>query len=84
MKYLGISEGFHNAAYAVVNNNKIEFATEVERITRTKNDNRIPDWHFDVLKERYDYDKTVFYENTHFKNARRQMYGMANATPCRT
>ena len=36
-----------------------------------------------MLRERYDYDKTVFYESTDFKNARREMYGMAKATPCR-
>ena len=83
MRYLGISEGFHNAAYAVVKDNKIEFATEVERITKEKNDKVIPDWHFNVLKERYYYDKTVFYEDTRFKNARREIYGMAKATPCR-
>jgi len=83
MRYLGISEGFHNAAYAVVKDNKIEFATEIERITKEKNDKVIPDWHFNVLKERYYYDKTVFYEDTRFKNARREMYGMAKATPCR-
>ena len=83
MNYLGISEGFHNAAYAVVKDNKIEFATEVERITQVKNDKTIPDWHYNVLRDRYDYDKTVFYESTDFKNARREMYGMAKATPCR-
>jgi len=83
MRYLGISEGFHNAAYAVVRNNKIEFATEVERITKEKNDKRIPDWHFDALKERYYYDKTIFHEHTAFKDARREMYGMGKTTPCR-
>lgn len=83
MRYLGISEGFHNAAYAVVKDNKIEFATEVERITKQKNDKRIPDWHFDVLKERYYYDKTIFHEHTDYKNARREMHGMAKTEPCR-
>jgi len=83
MRYLGISEGFHNAAYAVVKDNKIEFATEVERITRIKNDSRIPNWHFNTLKEKYYYDKTVFYEDTRFKDARREMYGLAKTTPCR-
>ena len=84
MRYLGISEGFHNAAYAVVKDNKIEFATEVERITQVKNDKTIPDWHYNVLRDRYDYDKTVFYENIDFKNCRRELYGMAKTTPCRT
>ena len=83
MRYLGISEGFHNAAYAVVEGDKIIYATEVERITRIKNDKRIPDFHFDTLKRKFNYDKTVFYEYTDIKNARREMYGMGKTTPCR-
>lgn len=83
MRYLGISEGFHNAAYAVVRGNQIEFATEVERITREKNDSRIPDWHFATLKKKYNYDKTVFYEYLNFKDARREMYGMGKSPRCR-
>ena len=42
MKYLGISEGFHDAAIAVVEGNQILFAAQAERYTRVKNDKRLP------------------------------------------
>ena len=37
MKYLGISEGFH-AAWAVVEDGELKFATHSERYTRIKGD----------------------------------------------
>ena len=42
MKYLGISEGFHDAAVAVVNNNQILFATHAERYTGVKTKGMFP------------------------------------------
>lgn len=70
MKYLGISEGFHDAAIAVVNNNEIQYATHAERITRVKNDRWLPP----ALKDT-PHDMSIFYEDTRLKNCRREHYG---------
>jgi carbamoyltransferase len=69
MKYLGISEGFHDAAVAVVNNNQILFATHAERYTGVKNEKYVPDF----LKARH--DLSIFYEDTDLKNMRRLKNG---------
>ena len=63
MIHLGISEGFHDAAVAVVEDKQILFATNIERVTGKKNDKNIPDKYIKELKDTYDYDKTVFYEH---------------------
>jgi carbamoyltransferase len=72
MKYLGISEGFHDAAVALVNNNQIQYATHAERITRVKNDRWLPQ----DLKD-LPCDTSIFYEDTKIKNLRRDMYGQS-------
>lgn len=77
MIHLGISEGFHDAGVAVVQGDKILFATHVERITRNKNEKMVPPELIKQLKKEYKVDKTVFYEYTNFKNARREMYGQS-------
>ena len=69
MKYLGISEGFHDAGVALVNNNQILFASHAERYTRVKNDRFVPH----ALK--YPHDVSVFYEDTNLKNLRRLKNG---------
>ncbi len=83
MIYLGISEGFHDAAVAVVEDKQILFATNIERVTGKKNDRHIPDKYMKELKDTYDYDKTVFYEHTDIKNVRRETHGMAKRKACR-
>jgi carbamoyltransferase len=80
MKYLGISEGFHDAGVAVVEDDRLLFASHVERYTRKKNDAWVPNWLKENLYQEFPHDKTVFYEHTEFKNARREMYGMAKTT----
>ena len=52
MKYLGISEGFHDAAWAVVEDGELKFATHSERYTRIKGDKRLPAG-FDIKPEEY-------------------------------
>ena len=80
MTYLGISEGFHDAGIAVMRDNKILFATHIERLTRRKNDKWVPQWVKDHAYNEFAYDKTIFYEHTEYKNARRTMYGMEKTT----
>ena len=71
MRYLGFSEGFHDAAVAVVHRgtlrNKIEFAAHAERYTGIKNDPKLP-------KElrNLPHDQSIFYENVDLKNLRRE------------
>ena len=52
MKYLGISEGFHDAAWAVVEDGELKFATHSERYTRIKGDKRLPIG-FDIGEDEY-------------------------------
>ena len=77
MTYLGISEGFHDAAIAIVRDQKILFASHVERMTRKKNDAWVPQWVKEHAYNEYAYDKTIFHEHTEIKNCRREMYGLA-------
>jgi|TARA_A100000172_G_scaffold32963_1_gene19782 carbamoyltransferase len=83
MIHLGISEGFHDAAVAVVEDKQILFATNIERVTGKKNDKNIPDKYIKELKDTYDYDKTVFYEHFDIKNVRRETFGLAKTEACR-
>ena len=72
MKYLGISEGFHDAAVALVNDKReIEFASHAERKTRIKNCRMNPPEY-----KRLRHDKVIFHEDVEFKNERRAKYGM--------
>lgn len=74
MRYLGFSEGFHDAAVAVVDSNalnsKIVFAAHAERYTGIKNDPKLPT----ELRE-MKHDQSVFYENVRMKNDRRKKAG---------
>ena len=59
MKYLGISEGFHDAAVALVNEERvIEFASQSERLTRIKNCRMNPPEY-----RRLRHDKVIFHED---------------------
>ena len=62
----GISEGFHDASVALVEDNKILWAKHAERFSRKKND-RINPLHL----RNADADTSVFYENVPLKNERR-------------
>lgn len=75
MKVLGISEGFHDGAVAVVNSDtkEIEFATHSERYTRIKNDPRVP---YELLTAN-PHDLRVYYEDVSLKNQRRLQHGQS-------
>ncbi len=73
MKYLGISEGFHDAAWAVVEDGKLKFATHSERYTRLKGDKRLPAG-FAIKPEEY----SIYYEDVELKNRRRAEYGLSD------
>ena len=73
MKYLGISEGFHDAAWAVVEDGELKFATHSERYTRIKGDKRLPIG-FDIGEDEY----SIYYEDIELKNRRRAEYGLSN------
>ena len=63
MKYLGISEGFHDAAWAVMEDGELKFATHSERYTRIKGDKRLPIG-FDIGENEY----SIYYEDIELKN----------------
>ena len=73
MKYLGISEGFHDAAWAVMEDGKLQFATHSERYSRIKGDKRLPIG-FDIGEDEY----SIYYEDIELKNRRRAEYGLSN------
>ena len=73
MKYLGISEGFHDAAWAVVEDGELKFATHSERYTRVKGDKRLPAG-FGIKPDEY----SIYYEDVELKNRRRAEYGLSD------
>ena len=66
----GISENFHDAAVAVMNDDKLLFASSSERFSRKKNDRFL----CEELRE-IPADRHIFYEDWRLKNQRRQTYG---------
>ena len=66
----GISENFHDAAVAIMHDDKLMFASSSERFSRIKNDRRI----CDELRK-IPCDTHIFYEDWRLKNQRRQTYG---------
>jgi carbamoyltransferase len=70
MKILGISEGFHDGATALVDENgNILHASHSERYSKIKND---PDIH---PRQIFPHDKKAYYEKTLLKNTRRLLFG---------
>lgn len=76
-KILGVSSGFHNAAYALIEGREILSAEESERFTRIKND---PKLNIDQL-DGMQWDQSAFYEKPFKKNIRRLIYGQGWAKP---
>jgi carbamoyltransferase len=70
MKILGVSEGFHDAAVALVDDKGcILHASHSERYSKIKNDRNIhPEQYFD-------HDKYAYYEKNWLKNTRRFLFG---------
>ncbi len=77
MKILGISEGFHDAAVALVDNKgNILHASHSERYSKIKNDPKIhPDQMNDL--EWRDIDYQAYYEKIWLKNTRRILSGQS-------
>ena len=74
MKYIGISQGFHDAAWAVMHDDKIQFMSHAERYSRKKGDKHLPfEWN------PHAWDTSIYYENIELKNRRRAEYGMAES-----
>src|SRR6056300_1447119 len=67
MKYLGISEGFHDAGATLVENGKIISATHSERFSRKKNDRWLHP------SQKVEADVVAFYEKPWLKRTR-QLY----------
>ena len=66
----GISEGFHDASWAYVDDNEILSAYHSERFTEIKGDKKLS-------KEYYPLGKTIFYEKPFWKNTRRFFAGQS-------
>ena len=64
----GISERFHDAAVAVMEDDKLLFASQSERFSRIKNDPHLCQELRDIP-----FDKAYFYEDWELKNQRRQI-----------
>lgn len=70
MKILGISEGFHDGAVALVDDcGAILHASHSERYSKIKND---PDIH---PRQLFPHDIKAYYEKTWWKNSRRVLFG---------
>lgn len=77
MKILGISEGFHDAAVALVDNKgNILHASHSERYSKIKNDHRIHNDQMEDLGWR-DIDYQAYYEKIWLKNTRRILSGQS-------
>ena len=70
---IGFSEGFHDAAIAVVNNGKISFATHSERYSKKKHDKTLDLAAIIAAKTYQKDDKVAFYEMPFWKKSR-QLY----------
>ena len=69
---IGFSEGYHDAALAILDKGKIQFASQSERYSRVKNDKWL---HKDLIQIANDVDTNIvaFYENPWLKKTR-QIY----------
>ena len=80
MKYLGVSEGFHDAAVALIDDRQtpeLVFASHSERYSRIKNDKYIPEGLFRLNP----HDERVYYEDFRLKNERRKAQGRSPKEP---
>lgn len=73
---LGFSEGFHDAAVAIVDyKGNIEFAAHSERSSGIKHDKRISQKLYDQIAPRLDIERCAFYENPLLKRTRQLFAG---------
>lgn len=69
MKILGVSEGFHDAAVALIEDGNILHASHSERYSGIKND---PNVH---PNQKFEHDINAYYEKNWLKNTRRILFG---------
>ena len=75
MRILGISEGFHDASVALIEDGEILFAAHAERYSKIKND---PVLNIPILQDAYKYgkpDKIAYYEHPTLKKIRLLKHG---------
>ena len=72
---IGFSEGFHDAAIAVVNNGKISFATHSERYSKKKHDKNLDLGAIIAAKTYQEDDIVAFYEMPFWKKSRQLFAG---------
>ena len=66
MKYVGYSEYYHDAGFAIINEDGVvEFATHGERYSKKKNDPHLPEVLWNMVDE--DEDHISFYEDQTLK-----------------
>lgn len=73
----GFSEGYHDAAIAILENDKIVFASQSERYSRIKNDKWLHNDLVQLVKDA-DPDHIAFYENNLLKKTRQIYSGQWN------
>lgn len=69
-KVLGFSEGFHDAAVTILDNDKIVFAAHDERFSKKKNNETISDELKQHVADNYEWDRVAFYERPWMKRLR--------------
>lgn len=64
MKYVGFSEHYHDAGFAIIDESgKLDFATHGERYTKKKNDAKLPDELWDMVEDSDTDYHVSFYED---------------------
>ena len=71
---IGISEGFHDAAICVLDDNQIVFASHAERHSRKKGDKYLHWYQLSKIQDNHD-AKVAYYEKLFSKNLRRLYAG---------
>ena len=78
MRYVGYSEFYHDAGFAIINEDgMVEFATHGERYSKKKNDPHIPEELWDMVR---DDDHISFYEDQSLKFDMRGGIGVTGST----
>ena len=72
---IGFSEGFHDAAVAVINNNKISYAAHSERYSKIKHDKHLDITAASTAQLLSDDNKIAFYERPWLKRTRQFFAG---------
>jgi len=80
MNIIGISEGFHDGALALIQDSKILYASHSERYSRIKGDKWVHSDQWPKSK-RYQPDVVAYYENPFKKNLRRWWAGQSWQKP---